>query len=329
IDGPAGTVTSTESEDDLARVTVSTEVSPGSPLVVVKLLAYGWSASRSMPALRDQVDAALASARRTGWDGLVAEQRSYLDEFWDHADVQVDGDDELQQAVRFALFQVVQAAARAERRAIPAKGLTGRGYDGHTFWDQETYTLPALTYTLPEAAQHALLWRYDTLPIAQDRARELHLPGAAFPWRTIHGEECSGYWPAGTAAFHINADVADAVRRYVYATGDTVFDANEGFDLLVETARLWSRLGHFDHEGRFRIDGVTGPDEYSAIADNNAFTNLMAQRNLREAAAVVRRHPDRAEEHEVGHDEVDRWLRAADAMVVPVDERLGITAQSE
>ncbi len=329
VEGPEGTVTSAESEDDLARVTISTELTPGASLVVVKFLAYGWSASRSMPALRDQVDAALASARRTGWDGLAAEQRQYLDEFWDHADVQVDGDDELQQAVRFALFQVVQAAARAERRAIPAKGLTGRGYDGHTFWDQETYTLPALTYTLPEAAQHALLWRYDTLPIAQDRARELHLPGATFAWRTIHGEECSGYWPAGTAAFHINADIADAVRRYVFATGDTVFDANEGFDLLVETARLWSRLGHFDHEGRFRIDGVTGPDEYSAIADNNTFTNLMAQRNLREAAAVVRRHPDRAEEHEVGDDEVERWLRAADAMVVPFDERLGVTAQSE
>jgi alpha,alpha-trehalose phosphorylase len=220
VDGPEGTVIDVESEEDLARLTVSTELVPGASLQVDKLLAYGWSASRSMPALRDQVDAALASARRTGWDGLLGDQRQYLDEFWDHADVEVDGDDELQQAVRFALFQVVQAAARAERRAIPAKGLTGRGYDGHTFWDQETYTLPALTYVLPEAAQHALLWRYDTLPIAQERAQELHLDGAAFPWRTIHGEECSGYWPAGTAAFHINADIADAVRQYVAATGE-------------------------------------------------------------------------------------------------------------
>src|SRR5690606_6180463 len=139
----------------------------------------------------------------------------YLDEIWDHADVEIDGDDELQQAVRFALFQVVQAAARCERRAIPAKGLTGRGYDGHTFWDTEAYSRPALTYTLPAAARDALLWRYDTLPIARERAAELRLRGAAFPWRTIRGEECSGYWPAGTAAFHLNADIADAVRRYV------------------------------------------------------------------------------------------------------------------
>jgi alpha,alpha-trehalose phosphorylase len=329
IDGPDGTVTTTESEEDLGRLTVSTELAPGASLSVVKLLAYGWSASRSMPSLRDQVDAALASARRTGWEGLLTDQQEYLDEFWDHADVEVDGDAELQQAVRFALFQVVQASARAERRAIPAKGLTGRGYDGHTFWDQETYTLPALTYVLPEAAQHALLWRYDTMPIAQARAQELHLDGAAFPWRTIHGEECSGYWPAGTAAFHINADVADAARRYVAATGDDVFEANEGFDLLVETARLWACLGHHDSAGRFRIDGVTGPDEYSAIADNNTFTNLMAQRNLRAAADVVERHPERAEEHSISGDEVAAWREAADNMVIPFDERLGVTPQSE
>ena len=129
------------------------------------------------------------------------------------ADVEVDGDPELQQAVRFALFQVLQAGARAEQRAIPAKGLTGRGYDGHAFWDTETFVLPVLTYTAPEAAaRRAALAPLDPRPGARRARRELGLAGAAFPWRTIRGEECSGYWPAGTAAFHINADIADAVR---------------------------------------------------------------------------------------------------------------------
>ncbi len=329
VDGPPSTATGAESEADLARVNVSTELEPGQSLTVVKLLAYGWSGRRSMPALRDQVDAALSSAHRTGWDGLVKGQREYLDDFWDRADVEVEGDPELQQALRFALFQLVQSAARAERRAIPAKGLTGRGYDGHTFWDMEAYTLPALTYVAPEAACDALCWRHSTLPQARDRARQLRLRGAAFPWRTIRGEECSGYWPASTAAFHVNADIADAVRRYVAATGDTTFERGAGVEVLVETARLWASLGHHDAEGCFRIDGVTGPDEYSALVDNNTFTNLMAARNLRAAAEAATRHPDRAAELGVGDDEVAAWERAAAAMVVPFDQELGVTAQSE
>jgi alpha,alpha-trehalose phosphorylase len=329
IEGPAGTLTGVESEPDLARVTFSTELVPGRKLTVVKLLAYGWSSERSLPALRDQVDGALSAARRTGWDGLVAGQRAYLDDVWARADVEVEGDLQLQQAVRFALFQVVQAAARAERRAIPAKGLTGRGYDGHTFWDMDTYTLPVLTYTAPKAARDALCWRHSTLGLARARARELRLAGAAFPWRTIRGEECSGYWPAGTAAFHINADIADAARRYVAATGDSEFEAGPGLELLVETARLWQSLGHDDAEGCFRIDGVTGPDEYTALINNNVFTNLMAARNLRAAADATQRYPERAAELGVDEQEVSNWRNAAECMVVPFDKDLGVTSQSE
>ncbi|MGE3622105.1 MAG: glycoside hydrolase family 65 protein [Acidimicrobiia bacterium] len=329
VQGPHGTVTAVESESDLSRLSVSTELAPGESLRVVKLIGYGWSSRRSMPALRDQVDAALAAASRTGWDGLVSAQRAYLDEFWARADVEVDGAPEIQQAVRYAIFQVLQAGARAEGRGIPAKGLTARGYDGHTFWDLETFTLPLLTYTLPGAARDSLRWRHDCLPEARERAGQLHLRGATFPWRTIKGEECSAYWPAGTAAFHINADIADAVRRYVAATGDTDFEEGPGFELLVETARMWASLGHHDAEGRFRIDGVTGPDEYTAVVDNNTFTNLMAARNLRSAADVVGRYPGRAEELEVSGAEVAAWTRAAKAMVVPYDVELGVTAQSE
>jgi len=166
---------------------------------------------------------------------------------------------------------VLQASARAETRAIAAKGLTGPGYDGHAFWDTESFVLPILTYSAPELARAALAWRHSTLDLARERARQLGLRGAALPWRTIHGEECSGYWPAGTAAFHVNADVADAVRRYVLATGDEDFEREIGVELLVETARLWASLGQFDAQRRFRIDGVTGPDEYSALVDDNVY----------------------------------------------------------
>ena len=329
IEGPEGTTASEESFEDLARVMVSAEIAPGTPLRVVKFLAYGWSRQRSMPSVRDQVTAALAEARHTGWDALLAAQRAYLDDFWARADVELEGDAELQQAVRFGLFHTLQAGARAEQRAIAAKGLTGSGYDGHAFWDTETFVLPVLTYTAPHAARDALRWRHATIDLARERAQQLGFQGSAFPWRTIRGQECSGYWPAGTAAFHINADIADAVVRYQAATGDEAFEREAGLELLVETARLWRVLGHHDAVGRFRIDGVTGPDEYSAIADNNVYTNLMAQRNLRSAAEAAERQPDLAAKLGVDDEETAGWRDAAQAMLVPYDAALGVHPQAE
>jgi alpha,alpha-trehalose phosphorylase len=328
IDGPAHTTATAESFDDIGRLLVTADLAPGRPLRIVKLLAYGWSSERTPPAIVDQVAAALAEARHRDWDGLLAEQRSYLDDFWNRADVEIDGDAELQQAVRFGLFHMLQAGARSERQAIAAKGLTGTGYDGHAFWDTETFVLPVLTYTVSHAARDALRWRRQTLELARERASSLGLRGAAFPWRTMHGHECSGYWPAGTAAFHINADIADAVRRYQLASDDDAFAAGDGLELLIETARLWRSLGHHDAAGQFRIDGVTGPDEYSAIADNNVYTNLMAERNLRAAVAAVQRHHRRATELGVDDEELAAWRDAADAVMIPYDEELQVHPQA-
>jgi len=329
VETPGKRTVDVECEGDIGRYTLATRLQPGERLRLVKYVAYGWSSHRSRPALHDQVAAALAGAELNGWEGLVDEQRGYLDEFWRGADVEVDGDPEVQQAVRFALFHILQAGARAERRMIAAKGLTGPGYDGHTFWDTETFVLPVLTYSLPEAAADALRWRYSTLPQALERARLLGLKGAAFPWRTISGGECSGYWPAGTAAFHINADIADAVSRYLDATGDMEFAREVGVDLLVHTARLWRDLGHHDLDGMFRIHGVTGPDEYSAVVDNNVYTNLMARKNLRAAADLVLSLPDEADRLEVTAEEAASWRDAADKMRIPFDHRLGVHPQND
>jgi alpha,alpha-trehalose phosphorylase len=329
IEGPKHTTTDSEAFSDHARVIISSDLTPGTPLRIVKLFAYGWSAQRSVAALRDQVSAAGRGAVHTGWDGLLKAQRSYLDDFWERSDVELEGDAELQQALRFGLFHTLQAGARGEQRAIAAKGLTGPGYDGHTFWDTEMFVLPVLTYTAPRACADALRWRLQTIDLARDRAKTLGLRGAAFPWRTIHGEECSSYWPAGTAAFHINADLAMAVTRYQAAVDDADFEREVGTELLIETARLWRSLGHHDAGGRFRIDGVTGPDEYSAIADNNVFTNLMAQRNLRAAADMVERHPREAARLNADEEEAASWRDAAAKVVVPYDEALGVHPQSE
>jgi alpha,alpha-trehalose phosphorylase len=329
IDGPPGILVESRVVPDGGLVTAATVLEPGQKLRMIKFVAHGSSSERSLTAVRDQAWAALSAARQAGWDGLLDEQRAYLDDFWDRADVEIDGDTELQQAVRFALFHVLQAGARAQTKAIAAKGLTGPGYDGHAFWDTEIFVLPVLTLTAPDAAAHALRWRHHTLPLALERAALNGRKGALFPWRTINGQECSGYWPAGTAAFHINADIADAVIRYVDATGDTMFDRGPGMDLLTHTARLWYSLGHHDAQGRFRIDGVTGPDEYSAIVDNNVYTNLMAQQNLLAAAEAAARYPDRARELGVDAEESSRWQDAAQEMFIPYDEALGVHPQDE
>jgi alpha,alpha-trehalose phosphorylase len=329
IDGPEGMHLDLTTSPDVSRLTVATRLAPGERLRIVKFVAYGWSSQRSRPALHDQVVAALAGARLSGWDGLLEEQRAYLDDFWAGADVDVEGDAQVQQAVRFGLFHILQAAARTEQRPIPAKGLTGSGYDGHTFWDSETFVLPVLIYTQPSVAADQLRWRQLTLPEARERAQELGLKGATFPWRTLRGRESSGYWPAGTAAFHISAGIADAVVRYLDATEDRDFERAVAVELLVETARLWRSLGHHDLDGNFRIDGVTGPDEYSAIADNNVYTNLMAQQNLRAAAGIAARQPEQCHLLSVDAEEMAAWRAAADAMVIPYDDRLGVHPQSE
>jgi alpha,alpha-trehalose phosphorylase len=327
LEGPDGMQDRSEWYQDVGRLTVIARMQPGEILRIQKLVTYGWSSARSVPSLRDQVAAALDAGWHTGWDGLLAEQRGALDEFWGQADVEVDGDPELQQAVRFSLFHLLQAGARAERRPIPAKGLTGPGYDGHAFWDTEAFVLRVLSLTAPSAARDALAWRHSILGLAEERAALLGLRGGAFPWRTIAGPECSAYWPAGTAAFHVSAAVSDAAVRHWAATGDEEFDRDILVDLVVSTARLWRSLGYFDPTGAFRIDGVTGPDEYSAISDNNVYTNLMARANLLQAAAAAERHPDRV--GDVSAEEIAGWRRAAQAMVVPYDERLRVHQQAE
>jgi alpha,alpha-trehalose phosphorylase len=314
-------------DPDCARTVIGARLRPGQSLRLTKIVAYGSSAARSADALRDQSDAALTRATQCGWSGLVDEQRSYLDTFWSCADIELDGDPEVDQGIRFGLFHLLQASARAEQRPIPAKGLTGTGYAGHAFWETEMYVLPVLTAVLPAAAADALTWRHTILPVARERADTLHLRGAALPWRTITGRECGAYWPAGTAAFHVNADVAAAVTRYVTWTGDGDFERDRGLDLLIETARLWLSLGYHGHDGRFHLDGVTGPDEYSALVDDNTYTNVMAAQNLRDAADAARRWPTEANRRGVDRREVDDWLAAAAAMAVPYDDALDMPQQ--
>ena len=283
-----------------------------------------------------------------GFQHLLAAHEQYVSDFWRRSDVRMRDirEDrvkrttvEIQQAIRFNLFHILQASARAEGAGVPAKGLTGKAYEGHYFWDSEIYLLPFLTYTSPRIARNLLTFRYNMLEQARVRARELGHRGAMFPWRTISGEEASAYYAAGTAQYHINADIMYALRKYVQATGDEQFLQNYGAEMLVETARLWADLGFYSEAkgGRFCINGVTGPDEYNAVVNNNAYTNLMARENLRYASQVVEslRTTDEDAYRVLVHktalepSEMKSWKRAAENMYVPQDEKLKIILEDD
>lgn len=323
-----------EADDFGYRLTA--EVTPEAPFVVEKFAHYRMCGDRPGEADRAAVVADLDRCRELGFEGLAREQSDRLGEFWSRADIEVGAGPDIQRAIRWTLFQMFQAAAQLADASIPAKGLTGQAYDGHYFWDTEIYLLPFLARALPDKAREILLHRYRMLDAARHRAAELSQRGALFPWRTITGEEASAYFLAGTAQYHIDADVTYAIRTYVEATGDEEFLWDHGVEIAVETARMFEDLG-FYRNNRFHIHGVTGPDEYTALVDDNAFTNAMARMNMRYAAEVATRmaaeQPDRwtalAERLAFEEDEITRWRLAADAMYIPHDPDLGITPQDD
>jgi alpha,alpha-trehalose phosphorylase len=326
-----------QAEDDMAKVIYRVAAEPGVPMVLTKVVALHTADSIPARELLDRCERTLDRVHREGVDVQFVEQRSWLESFWSRCDVEIEGHPDIQQAVRWNLFSIAQASARAEAQGIAAKGVTGSGYAGHYFWDTEIYVMPFLTYTMPYAARNALRFRYRLLDYARVRAKELAQRGALFPWRTINGHEASAYYAAGTAQYHIDADIAYALSQYVGATGDYDFVAREAIDIFVETARLWADLGFWQEQGQrtFHIHGVTGPDEYTTVVNDNLYTNVLARFNLRRAAHAVwqleRENPPAYEQllrrTRLDPDEVHEWAECADSMFIPYDEHLGIHPQ--
>jgi alpha,alpha-trehalose phosphorylase len=336
----AGPVQTRASADgDGARVVVLADLEAGAPLRLSKFVAYHWAAQAPGGDLPARVDRTLDRAARDGYDMVEFDHRRHVEDFWARSDVEIEGAPELQQAVRFNLFQLMQATARGEGFGVPAKGLTGRGYEGHYFWDTEIYVVPFLVHTNPRWARQLLEFRCAMLGAARERAREVGHRGALYPWRTISGQEASAWYAAGTAQYHINADIAYALRQYRNVTGDLAFLLDHGAPVMVETARLWMELGFFSERrgGRFCLNAVTGPDEYTTVVDNNAYTNLMAKENLEGAVRVIEwlagedpcAHAELVQATGLTEDEVAGWRRAAALMYVPRHDELGIVLQDE
>lgn len=330
--------------DDRGKVVFMVDARKGEPITLTKYMTYHTTrtAPHTNDELRERARRSLKRAKKFGFSDLLEGQRKYLDEFWERSDVRVEMDSDeqtvsFQQAVRFSLFQMYQSSARVEGAGVPSKGLTGAGYDGHYFWDMEIYLMPFLIYTSPTIAENLLKFRYSMLDKAREYAKRLNQKGAMFPWRTINGEEASAYYAAGTAQYHINADIVYALKKYLSVTGDQDFISKHGAEILIETARLWSDLGFYSNseEEKFEIHGVTGPDEYNTVVNNNTYTNLMARENLRLAAATIEKLKETEPElfKSLAHktdfrvSEIEGWKKAARQMYIAYDEKLGIHPQ--
>lgn len=336
-----------ECDGDLGKVIFSVEAKRSKPIQICKFITYHSSRHASTSELATRAEWTLDRIVREGFTPLAAAQRACMDDFWRRSDVCIHGKAEavgrhkreIQQAMRWNLFHILQASGRAEGSGIAAKGLTGQTYEGHYFWDTEIYVMPFLIYTAPWIARNQLRFRYSMLEQARLRARELNQRGALFPWRTINGEEASAYYAAGTAQYHINADIMYALKKYVEITDDKALLYNEGVEMLVETARLWEDLGFYSERkrGKFCIHGVTGPDEYTTVVNNNAYTNMMARENLLFAVKTVEEMRSNFQDqyeslvHRTGlaPGETAAWQKAADNMYIPYDHKLGIHPQDE
>ncbi len=316
------------------------ELQDGHSISLTKYVSYHHGQRKDEASITKLMYGTLERAEQRGINQLVSTQKEQLDAFWKYGDVSIEGDAALQQGIRFNLFHIFQSSGRDGKRAIAAKGLSGPGYDGHYFWDTEIYIVPFFVYTAPELARKLLEYRYNTLDAARERALQMsHSSGALYAWRTISGEECSAYFPAGTAQYHINAAIAYAIRQYFNATKDWDFMCRYGIEMLLETARFWSELGHFSamRDNQFCLNEVTGPDEYSAMVDNNFYTNAMARMHLRTAVRCYRElqeeHPDEAtriaKQINLEETELERWQQAAENMYLPYDEAHGIHPQDD
>ena len=337
LEGAAATIAIARAEQRLTQ-TYEMQARSGQAVTLTKYGCYFSSRDYAEAELMWRAKDALAHAREAGFDGLRLAQERYLADFWQQADVQIAGDDALQQGIHFNQFHLLQSVGRDGQTNISAKGVTGEGYEGHYFWDTEIYIFPFFLYSKPEIARKLLEYRYAGLPKARERARQMsHAAGALYPWRTIAGEECSAYFPAGTAQYHINADIAYSIKLYMEATGDDEYLIQHGAEIVMETARIWIGIGSYDREGRFVINQVTGPDEYTALVNNNYYTNAMARMHLNFAASIAERL---AQEYPAEFKRIARlavldanepaaWRRAASLMHLPYDEALQIHAQDD
>ena len=275
----------------------------------------------------------------TTWESALAEQKRFWNTVWKQADIEIEGDPENQQGVRFCIFQLTQSYHGVDSSLnVSAKGLTGEKYSGWTWWDTETYCLPFYMFTNPKAAKNLLTYRRKTLKGALKRAKELDCQGARFPMATINGEEAVGVWQHGDLEIHVSAAVAFGFWHYERVTGDEKLVFSKGIDVLLEICKYYESRGNWGQKtGKFGFFGVMGADEFHMMVNNNCYTNAMAKKAFEYTLDVVRRmekaHKEKIDatlkKHRVDSKSLETWKRLADNMDIPMDQQSGVYEQHE
>lgn len=302
----------------------------------IRLIKYAvFSDSIRYKNCNEQCYKEMRSALSMPIEDFYKKQEEYIANYWENCLIEIDGDDELEVALKYNLYQLLQSVSKDQFGNISPKGLSGDGYDGHYFWDSEMYVQPFFTITNPSITKKLIEYRYAILERARENAKLLgHKNGALYPWRTIMGKECSGYFPAGSAQYHINGDIAYSIIAYYLATKDSDLLLKKGLEIIFETARLWIDTGNF-YQGQFHINTITGPDEYTCIVNNNYYTNVLTQYHLHWAVKFYYLFKNNdvfitlLKKINLREDEIEIFQKAGDNMYLPYDETLKINPQDD
>ncbi len=267
------------------------------------------------------------------------QQCSYWNQAWKEIDIEIDGDDEYLQGIRFSIFNLQQIyQGKDPRTNVPCKGLTGEVYHGQIFWDTESYTLPFYLFTNPPAARTLLEYRYNHLQQAKERAAQLDLVGARYPMCTLDGLESCATWQHGDFEIHVNVAVSYGIWLYNKLCGDTDFLYTKGAEVLVEICRFFADRGEFSPQnGDFGLWGVMGPDEYHMNINNNAYTNYMTRKTFTFTLAVLEQmQKDATRDYQklvaklkLETSEFEDWKHKSDKMRIPMNHELELYEQHD
>lgn len=285
------------------------------------------------------VKSVATGGEKDGFEKIMKDTENYWAEYWATSDIEIKGDAAVQQGIRFGMFMINQSAGRDGKTNVSANGLTGTAYSGHTFWDTEIFMSPMFLYAHPEEVRKLLIYRYNILPKAKERAKQMDDAGALFSWNSINGEECGHVFEAATAQYHINNDVFYSIYKYYEATLDWDFMEKYGIEILLETSKCLAHRGNFIERkgGRFCINCICGPDEYNPVVDNNLYTNFLTKKQfyftLETFAILKEKNPAKYRElaAKCGIDDAElaRFKEAADKMYLPFDAENGIYMQDD
>lgn len=271
------------------------------------------------------------------FDRLYEENASWWKQTWEKSDIEIQGDEENQQGIRFCVFQMYQTYHGAVKGTnIGAKGLTGEAYNGNAFWDTETYCLPFFLFHDQTAAENLLYFRYETLDEAKERAKMLDCKGAFYPIATISGRECCNLWQHASLQLQASTAVAYGIWLYEKITGETAFTSEYGLTILIEICRMLATRGDYNAEHtRYGFYGVMGPDEFQMMVNHNCYTNYMGQFTLRYTLRALKemqeRDPERLKQvvsqSGLSEEECKDWNEKAEAMRIPYDKETKLFEQ--